>query len=118
MTPADVFPPDVAAHVSVTDGGCWHWSGSRDSDGYAMHTFEDGRVRMSRWVVGRTGSIPLGSEVDHRCHTLDVRCTGGYCLHRRCVNPGHLEIVSHAENGRRRIMRVRVRMAHEARRMA
>ena len=112
MTPADVFPAEVVALVEVSDGGCWHWTGRASSDGYAMHTFEDGRVRMSRWIVG---SVSPGWEIDHRCHTIDLRCKGGYCLHRRCVNPDHLEGVSHAENGRRRVMSVRLRMAHEAR---
>lgn len=45
------------------------------------------------------GPVPEGHQVDHTCHNIDLACPGGpTCLHRRCVNPEHLEAVTHREN--------------------
>jgi hypothetical protein len=39
--------------------------------------------------------IPAGFEIDHTCHNRDLSCPGGSsCLHRACVNPAHLEVVT------------------------
>lgn len=43
--------------------------------------------------------MPKGYELDHLCHTKDKICKGGKtCLHRKCVNPEHLQLVTQAEN--------------------
>lgn len=48
------------------------------------------------------GPIPDGMTLDHLCHTTDRSCLGGVtCLHRRCVEPKHLEVVTRVENSRR-----------------
>lgn len=45
------------------------------------------------------GPIPEGYDLDHLCHTRDSDCTAGSaCLHRRCINPYHLEPVTREEN--------------------
>ena len=48
------------------------------------------------------GPIPTGMHVGHLCHDLAViagTCTGGpSCLHRRCVQPGHLGLQTPREN--------------------
>jgi hypothetical protein len=45
------------------------------------------------------GPIPKGKALDHLCHNADLSCLGGAgCLHRRCVNPRHLEPVTMREN--------------------
>ncbi len=80
--------------VEFADSGCWNWLASHDDNGYAWFygknnhkqwMFRAPRVVYS-WFVG---SIPAGLEIDHLCRN------------RGCVNPTHLEVVSHAENMRR-----------------
>jgi hypothetical protein len=71
-------------------GQCWVWQRSLDSHGY-------GRMMISgrRWLAHRLayeifiGPPPIGTELDHLCRNT------------RCVNPTHLEPVTHAENMRR-----------------
>lgn len=47
------------------------------------------------------GPIPTGMEIDHLCHTRSGCDLGQACPHRLCLNPEHLEPVSHTENVRR-----------------
>lgn len=45
------------------------------------------------------GPIPDKYQIDHKCHSDDLTCAGGHdCIHRRCVNPEHLEAVTASEN--------------------
>lgn len=88
--------PDLTRFDS---GACWPWPGAIDRDGYGKF-----RRRLAHTVSyeAAMGAVPEGQELDHRCHTEDRGCPGGStCQHRRCVNPRHLEPVSHAENVRR-----------------
>lgn len=69
---------------------CWEWIDFRDKWGYG-HLYvggEIGRVVMAHIVSYQTirGAIPEGLELDHLC-----RNTG-------CVNPWHLEVVTHKVN--------------------
>lgn len=84
--------------------GCWPWPGSLWPTGYGRCRGADGdvlphRLAWKTWV----GPIPPGQTVDHLCHTNALTpCTPGpACQHRRCVNPGHMELVTRAENSRR-----------------
>jgi hypothetical protein len=70
---------------------CWLWMANLGFGGRYGAFYVDGRMRPAHrlayeWLVG---SVPLGLELDHLCGTP------------RCVNPDHLEPVSHAENMRR-----------------
>lgn len=78
--------PLLERYVVETNAGCWEWQRNRDSRGY-------GRYRGTgahRWVYQQlVGPIPADLELDHLCRNPP------------CVNPAHLEPVTHAENVRR-----------------
>lgn len=62
---------------------CWLWCGAINQDGYGVYS---GRVahRIAFKLV--RGDIPAGTEIDHLCRR------------RNCVNPAHLDPVTHAVN--------------------
>lgn len=77
-------------------GPCWLWTDAPGKHGYAQVRIggRDGKfVLVHRWAYENVvGPIPEGRQLDHICHTDFSRCLGGdTCLHRRCVNPAHLE---------------------------
>jgi hypothetical protein len=84
-------------------GSCWLWGAGTHRSGYGLFKANGKQVYAHRYAYElQHGPIPAGLEVDHTCHNEDDSCPGGAsCSHRRCVNPAHLEPVTHAENGRR-----------------
>ena len=68
-------------------GECWLWTASLTTRGY-------GKVRVNgRYCTAHRvayelllGPVPEGLELDHLCRV------------RRCINPAHLEAVTHQEN--------------------
>lgn len=75
----------------TTPTGCWEWTAYRLPTGYGRYT-----VRRPLMVLAHRyaytlliGSIPDELELDH------------LCLNKGCVNPSHLEPVTHQENMRR-----------------
>jgi len=96
----------LAAKIDVTPG-CWLWTAVVTPNGYGqIGTDESGqwRMRYAHRVAYAlyVGPIPQGLHLDHLCHTNDKSCkAGSKCLHRRCVNPEHLEPVTPLENQRR-----------------
>jgi hypothetical protein len=86
---------------------CWPWRFGRFATGYAQFTSDSGLTYGHRWVYERyVAPIPDGLVIDHRCHNEDQHCVGGRtCEHRRCVNPGHLEVVTAQQNFRRARLR-------------
>jgi hypothetical protein len=76
--------------------GCWEWQNALNSEGYGrikIGSLIDGSARTvyaHRWSYERIiGPIPSGLFIDHLCRN------------RKCVNPAHLEPVTHLENQRR-----------------
>lgn len=76
-----------AAKVVVAASGCWEWTASHSTSGYARLAVGKKIERASRvsyeLFVGR---IPDGLQIDHLCRN------------RGCVNPAHLEPVTGTEN--------------------
>lgn len=78
----------LARFIALNDqAGCWRWDGSIDPNGYGRITV-DGSTRYAHRIVyeNHVGPIPQGLELDHLCRV------------RSCVNPAHLEPVTHQVN--------------------
>ncbi|WP_409347711.1 HNH endonuclease [Luteipulveratus flavus] len=71
--------------------GCWEWTGTLTQGGYGQISREGRNVLAHRamWEHAH-GVLPPGVELDHRCHDA-ATCASPVCMHRRCVNPSHLE---------------------------
>lgn len=92
--------PDAArilANAAIGYGGgsaigeCWIWlCHGRTADGYGTMKYRGRSTQAHRAsFMEFVGPIPAGLELDHLCRRRD------------CVNPAHLEPVTHKENCRR-----------------
>jgi len=93
IAPVDLFakPGRWASYPSIADridasGDCWEWTGNHDINGYGRLSY-----KLAHRLVYEAlcGPVPKGLELDHLCRNPG------------CVNPDHLEPVTHAENMRR-----------------
>lgn len=76
--------------ITFQTDGCWQWSGCIGRNGYGKLGHR-GRTLLAHRLSYRihVGSIPDGLELDHLCRN------------RWCVNPDHLEAVTHSVNVQR-----------------
>lgn len=95
------FPARFRTKVSIKANGCWIWTGSTVSPPkYPEHRYGQYAVTCVPLTVFEkahrfawqfvNGPIPKGLETDHLCYN------------KLCVNPSHLEMVTHQENCKRR----------------
>jgi hypothetical protein len=79
-----------AEKFAVNADGCWLWAGAHDPEGYGHFWNGQRAVVAHRWAYESfVGPVPSDLELDHLCRVRD------------CVNPDHLEAVSHRENSLR-----------------
>jgi len=76
--------------ISENPNGCWVWNGNRNPDDYGRFWLDGKKILAHRFAYETLRApIPPELELDHLCRD------------RGCVNPDHLEPVTHAENIRR-----------------
>lgn len=73
-------------------GECIEWTGAVQSKGYGSIGDSSGSSKLAHRVAWElaNGPIPHGLTIDH------------LCMNKLCVNVAHLEVVTRAENIRRR----------------
>lgn len=81
--PINGLPGHIAVRIIPNAAGCWMWQGSISPEGYARIGGKYVHRIVCEWAHG---PIPEGHEVDHLCRV------------RACVNPEHLEAVTHQTN--------------------
>lgn len=85
---------ETFSHFTVADKGyktpCWLWKGVLTENGYGRHKRGLKHVRVHKLYYEKyVGPVPDKLELDHLCHV------------RHCVNPDHLEPVTHTVNMQR-----------------
>jgi len=80
---------DIWKNVKQTNS-CWYWIGELNDKGYGRIQVNGERFSAHDFFYETfIGPIPNGLELDHTCRV------------RNCVNPSHLEPVTHSENVKR-----------------
>ena len=94
---------DSLLSLTQPDGQCLLWQGATRNNGYGIIRYLNLQTTVHRVVYRLVyGDIADELEVDHTCNN------------RGCINPDHLQVVSHAENMRlSRIRRTHCRSGHE-----
>jgi hypothetical protein len=97
----DRIAAKIRARTVETDAGCLIWIGPTSGKdgrgrGYPRMSLDGGTVavHITAFVL-ENGPIPPKKQIDHKCRN------------RLCVNPDHLEMVTHLQNQRRRAAAMR-----------
>lgn len=90
LDPGSRIVGDVVARFEASverTAGCWYWIGRIGQSGYGYLNEGDAAHLAHRWSYQHhIGPIPEGLSLDHLCRVT------------YCVNPAHLEPVTHREN--------------------
>ena len=103
MRVREVLPGRFFRKVRFAESGCWIWIGSTwgppkyPSHKYGQTVIWNSETKTKRRICAHKfayetihGPVPSGHELDHLCEV------------KLCVNPNHLEVVTHAVNCQRR----------------
>jgi len=95
--------------VEKLPNGCWYWTGARSRGGGNRKWYGSFHVAGRAVRAHRFSNDVLGGrdcpEHHHRDHL---------CCFSMCVNPAHLEVVTHSENERRRQSRRKAKEVERA----
>lgn len=89
----------IRSRVRQSDSGCWEWKGQLE-DGYPVMVVAGKRIRIHRLVLEMKHGARLGRQAAHHM-----------CANTMCVNPQHLQPVTHREN----VAEMLARRAYESR---
>jgi hypothetical protein len=87
----EFLPKRFLVKIRLEDGPlptqCWIWTASTKKDGYGWFSVKHKYIAPYKFAYQIIrGEVPIGLEFDHLCKK------------RACVNPFHVEPVSHQEN--------------------
>ena len=84
-----MLPDRIDQKIMKVEDGCWLWNGGLSIRGYGR-CWHQNKPRRAHIVVYEmlVGDVPEGLELHHACEVT------------ACVNPQHLEAVTHVENVR------------------
>lgn len=81
----------VRSFCTLNGKGCWEWTRQRSPEGYAFVSWPVGkkkvRTPVHRMTLEAALAAPLGGQPVHHS-----------CANRSCVNPSHLQPVTHSAN--------------------
>lgn len=80
----------ISDRMDIDADGCWRWNRYINPRGYGIVHLSERSVmaHVLSYTISK-GPVPEGLELDHLCRN------------KSCVNPDHLEAVTHKENVRR-----------------
>ena len=76
----------IKEESAITEDGCWEWK-QLDSTGYPRAKIGGKHIAVHRLSLEAKHEAPLGSQAAHHM-----------CANAKCVNPEHLQPVTHREN--------------------
>lgn len=82
----ETFFDEIKLRVDVNSDGCWVWT-KRLKSGYPIAKWGSRQVQVHRVVLEAKHGKPLGSQAAHHL-----------CANPACVNPDHLQPVTHRDN--------------------